>query len=59
MNYPDFDLLPEATAQHIFIAVKLLYEGQWEKVPLPIILPQNAHKTLMAAQAEEQRIQSE
>ncbi len=59
VDYPDFDLLAQEKLQHTFIAVKLWYEGQWQKVALPIVLPKNAHKTLMAARTEAQRIQSE
>ncbi len=58
VGYPDFDLLPQATVQHTFVAVKLWYEGQWQKVPLPIILPAYAHDALWAAQAERQRIRA-
>ena len=59
VEYPDFDLLPQATVQQTFVAVKLWYEGQWQTVPLPIILPQYAHDALLAAQAERQRIRTE
>ena len=59
VEYPDFDLLPQATIQQTFVAVKLWYEGQWQNVPLPIILPQYAHDALLAAQAERQRIRTE
>ena len=56
VDYPDFDLLPQATVQHAFVAVKLWYEGRWRKVPLPIILPKTMHDTLRAGQIEARRI---
>ncbi len=59
VDYPDWDLLPQVTAQHTFVAIKLWYEGQWQKVPLPIMLPRYAHEALLAAQAESQRIRWE
>ena len=59
VDYPDGDLLPQETVQHTFVAIKLWCEGQWQKVPLPIILPQYAHAGLLAAQAESQRIRLE
>ena len=57
--YPDVDLLPQARVQQTFVAVKLWYAEQWQKVPLPIILPPYAHDALRAAQAEGQRIREE
>ncbi|WP_053958338.1 zinc ribbon domain-containing protein [Sulfobacillus thermosulfidooxidans] len=59
VDYPDFDLLPQATVQQTFIAVKLWYEGEWQKVPLPITLPLRDSEALRAAQAESQRIRTE
>lgn len=54
--YPDLDLLPQAQVQHTFIAIKLWYDGQWQLVPLPVILPQTMHEALRAGQAETRRI---
>ncbi|MCL4319097.1 MAG: zinc ribbon domain-containing protein [Firmicutes bacterium] len=56
MDYPDFDLLPQAKVQHTFVAIKLWYDGQWQLVPLPVILPQTMHEALRAGQAETRRI---
>ncbi|MHB1612072.1 MAG: zinc ribbon domain-containing protein [Sulfobacillus sp.] len=59
VDYPDVDLLPQVTVQHAFIAVTLWMGGAWQKVPVPITLPQYAHDALLAAQAERQRIRAE
>ncbi len=59
VDYPDWDLLPQATVQQTFIAVKLWYAGQWQKVPLPIVLPRYAAEVFRSAQAESQRIRTE
>ena len=56
VDYPDFDLLPQAKVQHTFVAIKLWYDGQWQLVPLPVILPQTMHEALRAGQAETRRI---
>lgn len=50
-DYPDGDLLPQVTVQHTFVTVQLRCEGTWQKVPLPITLPQRARETLLGAQA--------
>ena len=59
VDYPDFDLLPQATVQHTFVSVKLWYEERWQKVSFSMILPEYAHEDLLTAQAENQRILSE
>ena len=59
VDYPGCDLLPQVTVQHTFVTVKLRYEGTWQKVPLPITLPQRSREALLAAQAESQRIHTE
>ncbi len=51
VDYPDFDVLPQATVQQVFIAVKLWYGGEWQKVPLPITLPRRDFEALRAAKA--------
>ncbi len=59
VDYPELDLSPQVKTQHTFIAVKLWYEGQWQMVPLPIVLPKYAQNTLAASQEESRRIKSE
>ena len=59
VDYPDVDVLPQATVHHTFIAVKLWYAGEWQKVPLPITLPPRDAEALRAAHAESQRIRTE
>lgn len=56
VRYPDFDLLPQVTVQHTFVSVTLWYDGQWQGVPLPVVLPKAMHEALRNGQDEKRRI---
>ncbi len=56
VEYPDVDLVAQRQVRHDFVAVKLFYEGQWQRVPLPVMLHQQAQITLAELQAESARI---
>jgi len=56
VEYPDVDLDVQRRTHHDVIAVKLYYEGQWQLVPLPVILHPQAQITLAKSSAESVRI---
>ncbi len=56
VEYPDVDLVAERQVRHDFVAVKLFYEGHWQRVPLPWILHHQAQITSAESQAESARI---
>lgn len=56
VEYPDVDLEFQRQGRHDFVAVKLFHEGQWQLVPLPVILHPHAQKVLGESQTESARI---
>lgn len=59
VTYPDADLSIQRQVRYDFVWVKLFYEGQWQMVPLPVVLHQKAQEVLAVSQAETARINEE